>query len=106
MNWFEQQTFTTFRIAITLVISLFVGGLLGFHFIEGYNFVDSLYMTVLSVSTVGFEVVRPLSPQGKLFVSFLILFSLGSFTFVGSSVVRFFLDGEFVKNLKNKTDTC
>ena len=102
MNWFEQQTFSTFRIAITLVISLFVGGLLGFHFIEGYNFVDSLYMTVLSVSTVGFEVVRPLSPQGKLFVSFLILFSLGSFTFVGSSVVRFFLDGEFVKNLKNK----
>jgi voltage-gated potassium channel len=102
MNWFEQQTFSAFRIAITLVICLFVGGLLGFHFIEGYNFVDSLYMTVLSVSTVGFEVVRPLSPQGKLFVSFLILFSLGSFTFVGSSIVRFFLDGEFVKNLKNK----
>ena len=102
MNWFEQQTFSTFRIAITLVICLFVGGMLGFHFIEGYNFVDSLYMTVLSVSTVGFEVVRPLSPQGKLFVSFLIIFSLGSFTFVGSSIVRFFLDGEFVKNLKNK----
>ena len=102
MNQFDKQTTRTFRIAILLVLSVFIFGLVGFHFIEGYSFIDSLYMTVLSVSTVGFEVVRPLSPTGKLFVSFLIIFSLGSFTFVGSSVVRFFLDGEFVKNLKNK----
>lgn len=102
MNRFEQQTSNTFRIAIFLVFFVFVIGLLGFHFIEGYAFIDALYMTVLSVSTVGFEVVRPLSPQGKLFVSFLIIFSLGSFAFVGSSIVRFFLEGDFVKNLKNK----
>jgi voltage-gated potassium channel len=100
MNQFEQQTTRTFRIAILLVIFVFTCGLIGFHFIEGYGFIDSLYMTVLSVSTVGFEVVRPLSPNGKLFVSALIIFSLGSFAFVGSSVVRFFLDGEFVKKLK------
>ena len=102
MNQFEQQTTRTFRIAILLVITVFTCGLVGFHFIEGYGFTDSLYMTVLSVSTVGFEVVRPLSPEGKLFVSFLIIFSLGSFTYVGSSLVRFFLDGEFVKKLKSK----
>ena len=101
MNQFEKQTTKTFRIAIGLVFSVFTIGLLGFHFIEGYGLIDSLYMTVLSVSTVGFEVVRPLSPEGKLFVSFLIIFSLGSFAFVGSSIVRFFLDGEFVKKLKN-----
>jgi len=59
-------------------------------------------MTVITISTVGFETIRPLSPIGKLFVSFLIIFSLGSFAFVGSTVVRFFLDGEFVKNLKTK----
>ncbi|MCX6237338.1 MAG: potassium channel protein [Bacteroidia bacterium] len=100
MNQFDQQTTKTLRIAIVLIFSVFTFGLVGFHFIEGYGFIDSLYMTVLSVSTVGFEVVRPLSPQGKLFVSFLIIFSLGSFAFVGSSIVRFFLDGEFVKKLK------
>jgi voltage-gated potassium channel len=100
MNQFDKQTSRTLRIAILLVTSVFVIGLVGFHSIEGYGFIDSLYMTVLSVSTVGFEVVRPLSPSGKLFVSFLIIFSLGSFTFVGSSIVRFFLDGEFVKKLK------
>ena len=102
MSQFKTQTSNTFRIAILLVVLAFVNGLVGFHFIEGYGFIDSLYMTVLSVSTVGFEVVRPLSPAGKLFVSFLIIFSLGSFTFVGSSVVRFFLDGEFAKKFKNK----
>ena len=100
MNQFEQQTSRTFRIAILLVFTVFAFGLVGFHFIEGYGFIDSLYMTVLSVSTVGFEVVRPLSQTGKLFVSFLIIFSLGSFAFVGSSIVRFFLDGEFIKKLK------
>jgi len=100
MNQFEKQTTKIFRIAFVLVIIVFTIGLTGFHFIEGYGFIDSLYMTVLSVSTVGFEVVRPLSPEGKLFVSFLIIFSLGSFTYVGSSLVRFFLDGEFLKNLK------
>jgi len=100
MNQFEKQTTKIFRIAFVLVFIVFTIGLTGFHFIEGYGFIDSLYMTVLSVSTVGFEVVRPLSPEGKLFVSFLIIFSLGSFTYVGSSLVRFFLDGEFLKNLK------
>ena len=91
MNRFEKQTSHTFRIAILLVFSVFIIGFLGFHLIEGYGFVDAWYMTVLSVSTVGFEVVRPLSPQGKIFVSFLIIFSLGSFAFVGSSIVRFFI---------------
>ncbi len=102
MNTFEQQTTRTFRIAILLIFSAFVMGIAGFHFIEGYGFIDSFYMTVISISTVGFEVVRPLSPLGKLFVSFLIIFSLGSFAFVGSTIVKFFLDGKFVKNLKNK----
>ncbi len=100
MNQFDKQTSRTFRIAFSLVSAVFVTGLVGFHFIEGYGFIDSFYMTVLSVSTVGFEVVRPLSPVGKLFVSFLIIFSLGSFAYVGSSIVRFFLDGEFVNKLK------
>lgn len=100
MNQFEQQTTRTFRIAIGLVLSVFLIGFIGFHFIIGYGLIDSFYMTVLSVSTVGFEIVKPLAPAGKLFVSFLILFSLGSFAFVGSSIVRFFLDGEFVKKLK------
>ncbi len=100
MNQFEQQTSRTFRIAIGLVFLVFVSGLIGFHFIEGYGFIDSFYMTVISVSTVGFEVVKPLSPAGKIFVSFLLIFSLGSFAFVGSTIVRFFLDGEFVKKLK------
>jgi voltage-gated potassium channel len=102
MNQYEQQTSRPFRIAIILISSAFVMGMLGFHFIEDYGFIDSFYMTVISISTVGFEVLKPLSPAGKLFVSFLIIFSLGSFAFVGSTVVRFFLDGEFVKKLKTK----
>lgn len=100
MNRFEEQTYNTLRIGLVLLVFLVGTGSIGFHLIEGLNLVDSFYMTIISISTVGFEVVKPLSAAGKVFVSFLIVTSLGSLAYVGSSFVRFFLDGEFVEYLK------
>lgn len=100
MNLFEEQTYRTLRIGIVLLLSLIIFGVLGFMIIEGLDLVDAFYMTIISVSTVGFEVVKPLSPAGKIFVSILIILSLGNIAYVGSSLVRFFLDGEFINYLK------
>jgi len=103
MNRFEQLTHNTLVIGVSLLIFLILLGTVGFAYIEGYSLIDSLYMTIISISTVGFEVVNPpLSPEGKIFVIILIMLSLGSLAYVGSSVVRFFLDGEFIKYLKSK----
>jgi voltage-gated potassium channel len=44
-------------------------GTLGYMVLEGWHFIDSLYMTVITLSTVGFGEVRPLSAVGRLFTS-------------------------------------
>jgi len=46
--------------------------------IENWSFTDSVYMTILTISTVGFKEVHPLSEMGRWHVIFLIIFSLGT----------------------------
>lgn len=75
---------------------MILGGTLGFSIIERLRWIDSFYMTIITISTVGFGEVKPLSDGGKIFASFLIFFSLGSIAYVGY-LARFFFDGDFLK---------
>ena len=73
---------------------------------------------MITISTVGFEEVRQLSPSGMLFTSFLIIISFGVFAYFITNATRFILDGEFrnflkirkmeksLKNLKNHVIVC
>ena len=79
-------------ILLLMLISL---GVFGYMTIEHYTFVEALYMTIITVSTVGFEEVHNLSTTGMLFTIFLIIFSLGTFGFVISSITKYALDGVF-----------
>ena len=60
---------------LTLVLLGF--GIAGFMIIEKYGFVDALYMTVITLSTVGFQEVRPLDQAGRIFTVCLILLGAG-----------------------------
>src|SRR3984885_5992033 len=62
-------------IAIALVLTL-AGGTLGFVLIEHYPVFDAFYMTVTTVTTVGYGEVHPLSQAGRIFNCFLILFGV------------------------------
>jgi voltage-gated potassium channel len=79
-----------YRPIILIFLTIFIG-VTGFKIIERYDFIDSLYMTLITISTVGFSEIRPLSDMGKLFTSFLIVTTLGVFfysiTFIGQSFV-------------------
>jgi len=57
-------------------------------------------MTIITISTVGFEVVQPLSDVGKIFTVGLIISSLGTLAYVGSTLARFVFDGELRNYLK------
>ena len=70
--------------------------------IENYNFLDAFYMTVITVATVGFQEVHPLSPAGRLFTAFLIIISFGTFAYAVSSITKYISDGEFKDYFKNK----
>jgi voltage-gated potassium channel len=59
-------------IAIAIII-VFLGGMTGYVAIEGWSFGEALYMTIITVSTVGFHEVKPLSDGGRLFTAALIV---------------------------------
>ena len=79
---------------------LLATGVAGFHFISGMDFVDALYMTVITISTVGFGEVKPLTPQGRVFTIFLIFISVIVLGYVVTVLTEYIVEGELFKNLK------
>lgn len=76
-------------------------GVIGFYFIEHFSFLDSVFMTVITVATVGYKEVHDLDPAGKIFTSFLIIFSIGTFAYAISVITRYVIEGEFQIYFKN-----
>jgi voltage-gated potassium channel len=90
-------------IGLMLVAVLF--GVLGYMIIEGYTFLEAIYMTTITVGGVGYGEVKPLSNAGRVFTIILIVINLGLFTYFITLLTRFFTDGEFIKLYKkNKMD--
>lgn len=63
--------------------------------IEGFGLLDALYMTVITVGTVGFMEVHPLTEAGRLFTIFLIITGFGTFAYAITSFTTYMMDGEF-----------
>lgn len=60
-------------------------GMTGFHFIEGWTWFDGFYMTLTTLTTIGYTETHPLSHAGRIFNSFIILFGVGTvFLAIGS----------------------
>ncbi|MGB0175670.1 MAG: potassium channel family protein [Owenweeksia sp.] len=85
--------------ALILFILITVG-VVGFIVIEGYNLSEAIYMTILTLSTVGFNEVHPLSAAGRAFTSILIISSFGTFAYGISVISRSILTGELGQYLK------
>ncbi len=77
-----------------------MAGTIGYIIIEKYNFIDALYMTVITIGSVGYAEVKPLSNAGRVFTIILILVNLGLFTYFITMLSRYFFDMEFVKKYK------
>ena len=89
-------------ISIILGLLLLTIGVLGYMSFGTYTFVDALYMTVITVSTVGFGEVHPLNEAERLFTIFLIFTSVGIFAYVVSVLTEYITSGNFINELKNK----
>ena len=84
-------------LACALTVLSLVSGMAGFMTIEHYNAADAFYMTVITVSTVGFGELHPLSEAGRLFVAFFILYNLVVVAYLVSVLSTFIFDGELRK---------
>jgi len=88
---------------IIILIFVVLGiGVLGYQYIESMSFIDALYMTVITISTVGFGEVTSLSPAGRLFTIFLII---GGIAVISTGVTIIFssiIEGTFGEVLRRK----
>jgi len=83
------------RIAISALIATFIIGTVGYWLIEGWSLLDSLYMTAITISTVGYSEVGPLSSGGRVFSILLIVFGVGIMFYTVTLVFAYVAEGQF-----------
>lgn len=79
-------------VSLTVLALLTLTGMVGFRLIEGASFGDALYMTVLTISTVGFREVFPLSTGGRILTTFLIVVGVGTALYTAGTALEMGLE--------------
>jgi voltage-gated potassium channel len=90
------------RFSIAALISIIGLGTFGYSLIEGWSAFDALYMAVITLATVGFKEVQPLTQEGKLFTIILIITGTGMIAYTLGSLLQFTLEGQLRKVLGRK----
>jgi voltage-gated potassium channel len=105
-------------IAIALMCLSILLGMGGFIVLEGYDWIDAFYMSIITIGTVGFNEVHELSPEGKVFTSLYIILNLCLFAFIVSVITQYLFEGELkntfkeiragkkIKRMKNHVIVC
>lgn len=98
IRFFRTKIYT----AVFLLIIILLVGVSGYKMISGYSWVDALYMTVITMTTVGFGEVVPLDDQSKIFTIFLILASVVIVGYALSIITEYILSKNDLEELKHK----
>ena len=83
-----------FFLALGLILIVIAFGTAGYQLIEGWNFLDALYMTIITLTTVGYREVHELSGRGMIFTIVLLLVGVGTFLYALSAGAKIILEGE------------
>jgi voltage-gated potassium channel len=90
------------RLSVALLVAIIASGTLGYRLIEGWQTFDALYMTVITLSTVGFKEVHNLSPDGKIFTIILIISGTSTIAYTLGRLLQFTLEGQLRRLLGRK----
>ena len=83
------------QFVVLLLITLILTGTIGYSLlIDDLGVVDALYMTVITISTVGYQEVGYMDAEAKIFSIFLIFISLGTVGYLFTSIISSFLEGD------------
>lgn len=85
-----------------ILIGVFLLGTIGYILIEGWSIADAVYMTVITLATVGFGEVNPLSDGGRIFTSLLIMLGVGTFAYGLGTLVDYVVNVELTGELRRR----
>ena len=89
-------------VALTLMVMVLLIGVVGYKMLSDFTWIEAIYMTIITVTTVGFSEVRPLDANAKIFTVFLIVTSVFIFGFAISVVSEYILGRNSLEVLKKK----
>lgn len=89
-------------LAFFLMIAVLLVGVFGYRMISNFDWIDAVYMTIITVTTVGFSEVRPLDATSKLFTVVLIILSVFIFAYAISVITEYILGRNSLQLLKKK----
>src|ERR671930_989090 len=96
-SWWGGWRFVAILIALVMA-----GGTIGYMLIEGWDAWDAFYMTVITVTTVGYREVHPLSRAGEVFTVFLIVGGVGAALYTFTLLATFVVEGGVPKGLQRR----
>ncbi|MCL6275265.1 NAD-binding protein [Muricauda sp. 2012CJ35-5] len=88
--------------ALSLMVLVLLIGVIGYRFLSNYSWIEAIYMTIITVTTVGFAEVKPLDANAKIFTVFLIVTSVFIFGFAISVITEYLLGRNSLQILKRK----
>jgi len=103
----EHQKLLTIFIAFILILII---GVIGYSQLLQVPIIDALYMTVITISTVGYQEVAEMTPEAKLFSILIIFMGLSFVGYLFTNILSFFIEGNVrevlrKRRLKNRMDT-
>ena len=98
----KKNFFSVLYLPLAILFFILAVGTAGYMILEKANALDSLYMTVITLTTVGFREVVELDTKGKVFTIFLILMGVGLIGYTISSFSAFFVEGGLMEFMKGR----
>ncbi len=92
-----SKTLKQLKISLLLLLLIIIIGTIGYILIEKWDILDSLYMTVISISTTGFKEVHPLSDAGKLFTIIIIVMGITTIAYTGGRAVQIIFETQIFR---------
>lgn len=80
-------------VSIMLSLVILIIGTVGYMIIEGWRFLDAIYMTVITISTVGYREINQVGDGGRVFTIFLVAIGVGFTLYVAAAIVQFMVEG-------------
>ena len=90
------------RLVAILIAAVTIAGTVGYVLIEGWSWWDAFYMTVITITTVGYGEVHPLSHAGEVFTVAILLSGVGSFFYAFTLFMALLAEGQLVERLEQR----